>query len=48
LTKRRTTFKGSWKIVEDWDYHSDVIDFEKYGNAKPDFVKKRIREIWNY
>ena len=25
-----------------------MIDFGKNGNAKPDFVKKRIREIWDY
>jgi hypothetical protein len=35
LTKVRKTFKGSWQIVYDRVWHSDVIDFGKYGNAEP-------------
>ncbi|WNE40642.1 MAG: hypothetical protein mread185_000099 [Mycoplasmataceae bacterium] len=48
LTKKRKGFKGSWKIVHDWDWHSDVIDFGKRGNVEPEWIKKRIREIWDY
>jgi len=48
LTKERSGFKVNWQIVEDKNCHSDVIDFGRHGNTGPDFVQKRIREIWDY
>ena len=48
LTKERAGLKMSWQMVKDRDYHSDVIDFGNHGSEKPDFLRKRIEEIWDY
>ena len=46
LLKVRTTFKGSWQLVNHRDWCSNVIDFNKYGNFSPQFLQDKIREIY--
>ncbi|CAG8774579.1 8737_t:CDS:1, partial [Gigaspora margarita] len=46
LLKVRTTFKGSWQLVYNRDWCSNVIDFDKYGNSNPQFLREKIREIY--
>jgi len=46
LTKVRTGWKISWQLVINRDYCSNVIDFGKYGNSSPEFIRNKILDIY--